>query len=115
MPSSRGHCGNPTADLFGGGDYARTMHELEAAVPPDRIAYFFFETLFTNSEMERLSNFLGIGEIEGSVRDSRESRANTPPTGRTPALIEEARKIFAHVYRTAHDRFGTAVPATWCD
>ena len=47
--------------FFDRSEYLATIDRLEAAVPRDRIAYFFYETLFDQAEVDRLTDFLGIG------------------------------------------------------
>ena len=93
-------------------DYERTIRELEAAVPAERIAYFFYETLFDGAEIARLAAFLGIGPIRADLgaRVNPGSDAGAVPD---PALSALAAARFASAYAFAAERFGQALPAAW--
>lgn len=91
-------------------DYRRTMTELEAAIPTDRIQYLFYETLFQAETMAKLFNFLDIPRIEIEP----ETRSNPGLTATLPADLRTAfRRAFAPQYDFIADRFGGAVPAGW--
>ena len=93
-------------------DYARTIRELEAAVPRERIAYFFYETLFEEAEMARLAGFLGIAPIRADLA----ARVNPGADGSVapdPDLAAVARARFASAYAFAAERFGRTLPAGW--
>ena len=93
-------------------DYGRTIRELEAAVPAERIAYFFYETLFEEAEMARLAGFLDIAPIRAELgrRVNLGSDAGVAPD---PALSALAAARFSSAYDFAAERFGRALPAGW--
>jgi len=91
-------------------DYARTMTELEAAVPAPRIHYAFYETLFSQQAVTRICRFLGIDPVpvEGGERIN---------PGRSMELPEEAAALLMQALRPQYDavfgKFGDAVPEAW--
>jgi hypothetical protein len=92
--------------------YDRTIRELEAAVLPERIAYFFFERLFQQSELDRLTAFLGVGSRPGRFH----RKVNVGAGGDIaipPALEARAMEALAPVYDFVRGRFGDAVPEKW--
>ena len=102
----------PQGGPFQRSDYRRTILELEAAVPRERIAYFFYETMFDEAEMARLAAFLGIAPIRADLgrRVNAGSQGEAPPD---PDLMAAARARFAPVYDFAAERFGAALPERW--
>lgn len=91
-------------------DYARTICELESAVPPNRIKYIFYEHLFTARSMEDLTSFIGI--------DLRPAEFNKVVNGGnelalTPELHALGLARFRHVYDYVFERFGAATPDRW--
>lgn len=99
-------------EVFARSRYDLTLARLEAAVPRDRIGCFFYETLFDQAEIDRLTDFLGI-----DPRPAEFSRRVHEGTGKDavadPALIARAREELAPVYDFAAARFGAALPAAW--
>ena len=92
--------------------YDRTIGELEAAVPAERIAYFFFERLFQQSELDRLTALLGVGSRPG--RFERKVNVGAGGDVAIPEVLEaRAMAALAPVYAFARERFGDAVPAKW--
>ena len=93
-------------------DYRRTILELEAAVPRERIAYFFYESLFDRSEIARLMEFVGVSPSPADL--GRRVNAGTgPDAGPDPASAALARERLAPVYAFAAERFGSALPDAW--
>lgn len=93
-------------------DYARTIAELEAAVPPERILYLFYETLFTQEAADRIAAFLGIRRYEPPV----ETRVNEGVAKVGPldaGRLARARAVFEPTYRLVAERFGDAAPGGW--
>lgn len=93
-------------------DYSRTIRHLEEAIPVDRIAYFFFETLFTDEEMMRLSAFLEIGPMNASFGE----QINPGQKGRgqlSAPLFARAREALSPTYDAVRKRFGDRVPEVW--
>ena len=93
-------------------DYAATLAVLDEAVPADRTCVLFFESLRTRDELDRLSAFLGIGEIP--LRAGRRlNRGSDSDVQLDDGRRARARDTFAPVYRDIARRFGDAVPAEW--
>lgn len=93
-------------------DYARTLEELEAAVPGARILCLFYETLFEEKAMHRLADFLGIAPLRAALGQ----RSHAGPAlggGPSPALVRRAREALSRTYEAVASRFGDEVPAAW--
>jgi hypothetical protein len=92
--------------------YDLTIRELEAAVAPDRIAYFFYETLFRQPEVDRLCDFLGV--TRRAARFERRVHAD-PGTAPAPDREFEAQALraLAPTYDFVRERFGDLVPGKW--
>lgn len=108
----RHHLENPRKAPHRRSDYAATIRALEAAVPSDRVAYLFHETMFEPSELARLSRFLGIGPIAADPgrRVNPGFDAGVAPA---PELAARARRTFAPTYDFVAERFGDALPDAW--
>lgn len=93
-------------------DYATTIRNLEAAVPRERIGYFFFETLFSEESMDRITEFLGISPMQADARHvvNPGSDSGLHPS---PELTQIARAKLSDVYSFVHRKFGSAVPPEW--
>ncbi len=52
--------GGKERELARRSDYERTLTELTAAIPPERLGIFFFEDLFCEPTLRKLTDFLGI-------------------------------------------------------
>lgn len=102
----------PGNRLFAMSDYAATIAALEAAVPPERICYLFFETMRTRTEMARLSDFLGLDAIPFDP-DFRTNEASGAASGPDPEARDAVRARLRHVYDAVEARFGDAVPLSW--
>ncbi len=93
-------------------DYLRTIRELEAAVPRDRISYVFYEDLFMGSGTDQICAFLGVPHIPPEP----DHRVNE---GRKIPIPEDLRDLMRGSldtqYRGIRDRFGDAVPVGWAD
>lgn len=108
----RRHIDDPEGGPFLRSDYRRTIRELEAAVPRERIAYFFYETLFQEAEMARLAAFLGIAPIRADLA-RRVNPSAEPGSLPNPDLHAMARARLAPVYAFAAEKFAGALPAAW--
>ena len=91
-------------------DYARTIRELEAVIPAERIHYAFHHNPMPQDTADKICDFLGIerlplpGKLEANV--GRELPL--------PAEIEEMMvEAFRPQYEFATERFGVAVPEEW--
>ena len=99
----------------------RTQYEiiskkLESVFNPEEIYYGFYETLFTQAEINRLTNFLecpmmttDFGEI---VHASPKSQTELHGLNE---LLQNIRQFYAPTYTWARDRFADAVPDAWGD
>ncbi|MCC1494828.1 sulfotransferase [Cognatishimia sp. F0-27] len=113
-----GHCAARAQILIDSGklgrlervNYRRTMIELEAAVPAERIKYVFFEDLFSGAATREICDFLGIAhrQPEGGRRVNE---------GKPVPMPEEIRAAFRDAfdpqYRFVRERFGDRVPEKW--
>lgn len=109
----RGFLSRPGSAAHRRGAYEATIRALEAAVPADRIAYFFQETLFEPQELGRLAGFLGIAPIAADPAE----RVNPGFDGGeapAPELLAAAREAYAPTYSFIADRFGPRLPEAWC-
>lgn len=92
--------------------YDMTIRELEAAVPQDRIGYFFYETLFTQAEVDRFCRLLGVDPRParlGSVRHGGAGKSVAMPAD----LAERTLALLAPTYEFLRARFGDQIPASW--
>lgn len=92
--------------------YDQTIRELEAAIPAERIAYFFFEDLFMQSSIDRLTDFLGIsrkgGDFGKMVNYGKGGDSSMPED-----LVERTREVLDPTYRYMAERFGSQLPSSW--
>lgn len=92
--------------------YRETISRLESVVPPERISYHFFETLFAQEELDRLTAFLNVvprrGDPDKQVHVGAGKDALVPPE-----LLAQARALLDPTYILIGARFGTRVPAAW--
>lgn len=92
--------------------YDLTLARLESVVPRDRILALFYETLFRQESIDRLTAFLGVAPhpapTERRVLGGRR-RAERP----TPARLAGLRAALAPVYDFAAARYGAEVPEGW--
>lgn len=92
------------------GDYARTIRELEAAIPPERIHYMFHQDPMPQDTADKISDFLGIERRQ--IPDKL--RTNVGRALSLPAEVEEMMvEAFRPQYQFATERFGVAVPDEW--
>jgi hypothetical protein len=96
--------------------YDLTIERLERAVPRGQIGYFFYETLFRQDEIDRLTDFLGVGRHAARF----EQRVNAHAEAAMPQdvaavrrLEAQALEVLAPTYDFVRRRFGDRVPAKW--
>lgn len=84
--------------------YDLTMAALDQVYAPEQIFYGFYETLFSQVELTRLTDFLGI-DLQPAAFDQR---VNASPLDQdmTPAAIQELRAFYEVTYRDCMNRFG---------
>lgn len=85
-------------------DYQATIEALEAVFPIDKIFYGFYETLFSEAEVKRLTDFLGINYKPADF----EKRVNASPNKSrlSEKQITMARKTYDWVYKFSAEKFG---------
>lgn len=92
--------------------YDLTLDELDAAVAPERLHLFFYETFFTAPEFDRFNRALGLAPRK--VRLDRVSHAGAGRDARVSAdLAAEALARLAPTYDRLAERFGPAIPQGW--
>lgn len=92
--------------------YDLTIRRLEAAVPRERIAYFFFEALFRQAELDRLADFLGVARWPARL-ERKVNAGSGPAQPLDPALEARALAALAPTYAFVRERFGDLVPEGW--
>lgn len=101
--------------------YDLTLETLDRVIPQDRVACFFYETLFTEAEIERLTAFLGVDMRRPnfdkraqpvSVR-TKVGQTKTPEVNVDPELLAALRKALEPTYDYVANRFGERAPASW--
>jgi pimeloyl-ACP methyl ester carboxylesterase len=90
--------------------YARTMAELEAVVPADRIHYVFYEDLFRQDTVDALCAFLGVAARPAETGERINAGHPLPIPDEIEALLLEGLAVH---YEAAFARFGDGVPAAW--
>lgn len=93
-------------------EYRPTVEGLDAILPPERVAYFYFDSIRTRPELDRLATFLGIAEIplQAERRVNRGVREVLRPS---EAQYARARAALDPVYRFVASRFGMDAVAGW--
>jgi hypothetical protein len=91
--------------------YEETIAKLDAAVPAERAAYFFYETLFDQRELDRLCAFLGIAPRTADT--GRRVFAGESETPVAAGLIARLRAALQATYDAVAERFGPLVPQAW--
>ncbi|MEM1275443.1 MAG: sulfotransferase [Pseudomonadota bacterium] len=92
--------------------YDQVISKLDATLPRDRVAYFFYETLFSEQEIARLTEFLGVDPMPADferkvwVTKNREVMPSSTAMTRVKDALQP-------VYRFVEDRFGTELPDRW--
>lgn len=94
------------------GDYAETIGRLRAALPEDEVFFGLYETLFTQNEIDRLCDWLGVPHMAPDF----ETRLNVSTTDESidADLAQEIATFFAPSYRAAGNIFGSdAIDRHW--
>lgn len=91
-------------------NYHRTMTELEAAVPAERILYVFYEELFEGPATRQICDFLGISHLPPEGQKRVNAGISVPLPDDIRALFRDA---FAPQYEAMRARFGDRLPAGW--
>jgi hypothetical protein len=84
--------------------YERTIRAADQAFPPEAVGYFFFETLFGEDSVRRITGLAGIDFVPGRYQANRNPTAvRAPMTDFEVATLQEA---YAETYRFCAERFG---------
>ncbi|MEQ8266075.1 MAG: sulfotransferase [Parvibaculum sp.] len=91
--------------------YHETIGALRSVFAPEQIYIGFFDNFFSDGEIARLCDFLGIPFMPGAYR--KKSNAAPKGTGLDPRLKALARQRFAPVYDFCKAEFGDRLPLAW--
>lgn len=91
-------------------DYRSHIEALRAVFSPEELFVGFYETLFTESEIRRLCNFIGV-DFQPASYNTRVNTSNTE-TGLTPEMIASARRKLDGTYAFCRQAF-LDLPAGW--
>jgi hypothetical protein len=91
--------------------YDHTIRSLENVVSPDKIAYFFYETLFQQSEIDRLCTFLGVEHVPAAI-DKKVHVGADASGSMPPDVARQAREALRPTYEFCKAKFGT-LPPEW--
>lgn len=98
--------------VIGRTDYDRTLTALEAEVPSAHILPLFYEELFSEASIQRLSDFAGITahmpDFSKNVLKSREIPIDD-------AMKQRAYEGLADIYERMYARTKGALPQAWLD
>lgn len=91
--------------------YDRTIKRLESVVSLDKIAYFFYETVFQQSEIDRLCDFLGVERVPAAV--DKKVHVGADASGSMPSdVARQTREALGPTYEFCKAKFGT-LPPEW--
>jgi hypothetical protein len=83
--------------------YDRTIANIEECFKPSDVHFGLYETMFEVSELDRLSDFVGLP----SAGDLIGERVNVSPKSgeMTTEMLSEIKQVYADVYAFCNDRF----------
>lgn len=91
-------------------DYARTLTLVDRVFRPEQVHLDFYETLFNDAAMERLTAFAGVPFHPPRY----EARANVSVSARLdPRDRASLCHLAAPIYHAMAERFGEALPESW--
>ena len=94
--------------------YERMAETLEAVFSSEEIFYGFYETLFQQSEINRLTDFLETPALTPQFnRVVHASPKQSETVEGLDAVLNDMRAFFAPTYDWARRRFGPSVPTGW--
>jgi hypothetical protein len=96
---------------FERGRYDLTIGSVLKVFDEQDVFFGFYETLFTEKEVRRLCNFLGIGYAEPDF--SRQFNVGAPSRPLTEQDLQMAHEAYAPVYEFCKSFFGSDIPASW--
>ncbi len=94
--------------------YEKTSQSIEGIFPVESIYYGFYENLFQQSEIDKLTQFLEAPTLKPNF----DERVHATPKAKKKAkgmedLLAEIRAYYEPTYQWAHSRFGKSLPPTW--
>ncbi len=93
------------------GRYDLTLEAMDRVFKPEEMLVLFYEDLFTNATVARITNFLGISARLAQFEKRVNSNAKKVElTAENAAAIRDA---YSPVYEYCRRRFGSALPASW--
>jgi hypothetical protein len=92
--------------------YDRTLEALDAAFDEQDVLIAFYESLFNQEAMDRITTFLNIRPCQPPF-DERVNAAHTGAPRLPPEYAARLREAFEPVYDDCRRRFGDKVPAAW--
>lgn len=87
-------------------DYRRTIETIRSVLPEDKIFFGFYETLFTEPEIARLSDFVGVV----TRFDMAGARVNSH--AKTETVCDETRAELREILRDTYEFCAAAFPVT---
>ncbi len=93
------------------GRYDLTISSVLKVFDEREVFWGFYETLFTEKEVRRLCDFLGIGYAEPDF--SKQFNVGAPPRPLTEQDLQMAHEAYAPVYKFCKSFFGSDIPASW--
>lgn len=98
------------AGILARGDYAGMLARIDAAIPRDRALVLFFEDLFNQATLDRVTDFLGLSRM--ALTDTS-ARLSGRPARLRPDQVARATDLLRPQYDAVLARFGDAVPTAW--
>lgn len=92
--------------------YSRTINNLEAAVAPEKIGYFFYEDVFEKGNADDICDFLGIAHIPGDF-ETRINPGNPQEKEFDLAFRALALERLGEEYSKMRAKFGDRLPEAW--
>ncbi len=92
--------------------YERTIQAVESVFPSSQVHYEFFESLFNDDAVTKITDFVGVPAKPGNFA----KRINSSPLHMpiTPKDFAEVRRVLDPTYRYCAERFGEAeIKAIW--
>lgn len=83
--------------------YEKTIKKMEAAFSPDQIHYGFFEELFSETEVRKVTDFLGVDYVAPDLVTRKNTTERTQDL--SEAVLREAREKLAPTYDFVAEHF----------
>lgn len=103
---------DPTGWVMQMTSYQDTIARLEASVPAANIAYYFYEDVFHQSQLNHLCDFLGVGHHTAEL-DRKIHQGARPDVTVSAAVRQKIAQGLRPVYQAMQTRFGETLPDVW--